>query len=300
MTEPIILKGVKADLHTHGLVNSLTPGWGDSISAFLERRVATLEKADYYLSWKSPSNLLLGVVNFDDSAYEHLVSTRKPAPSRAIYDDYRKIFIATGHPIIHDSWHVYVRGQEIPTEEGHVLVIAADRQIPKRNGSYILTEVLREARDLGAITIADHPLAGGLVKDMLNLVNGSGRFALGEENIRKYAQSLDGIEVWNSNFPGLGEETARLALDLRLLGVYSSDSHDVREALNAYINIPSLDITSPERLKAGIKEGMRKGYGSRMRPRNSRLSGIKHVAAVLYNAARLKAGLVEKVQPSAE
>jgi hypothetical protein len=113
---------VKADLHTHGFC-----GWHKGRGQFLMRLFGDSPERSLETvcgrGFEEGQNTLIGMVNFNGFRYEGLVMTRGDLPTGwDIYDDHRKVFVG-----VYDSWRglwsFMLRGQEIPTEKGHVLVL---------------------------------------------------------------------------------------------------------------------------------------------------------------------------------
>ncbi|MBI2630418.1 hypothetical protein HYW76_04930 [Candidatus Pacearchaeota archaeon] len=281
------IKNVKADLHTHGWCGQET-GFGQIVLRVLgetgKRDLATFAQRCF----DEEQNTLGAMVNFNDTRYEKITNTRgKIGRDYELYDDHRQRFAG-----VYDKktglWSVMIRGQEIPTDQGHVLIIGGDKNIDDRK----IEDVLKQAEDMGALKIADHPLAeyGWLGK----IWTRGGRLSLGRNNLEEYKERFDGIEVVNSNFMDLIEETNRIAEELGLPKFCSSDSHTLRNMFSSYMIFPEVDLTSWERLIESIRQRMIKEDYEAYAGTNGRFEKGRHIIAVLYNIAREKIGIVKK------
>ncbi len=291
------IKKVKADLHTHGFC-----GWSTGFGQSVMRLFGDSSERDLWAvsdrCFNEGVNTLIGFVNFNDTRYEGLVNTRKGILPKGygIYDDYKESFIGV-HNRFRDIWNFIMRGQEIPTEKGHVLVLGGDKNIEHRQ----FEDVIKSAKDMDALRIADHALAEfGLLGKVYDIVTGNHgrRLSLGKENLKRYAQDFDAMEVGNSNFHNLVEESEDVAKRLDLAKVYTSDSHNLSCMFSSNMVFGNLDFSSPEKLRGSLRERLRDNQYEKVAGRNRRFETLLHAGAVLYNIARQKIGLVkgEKVE----
>jgi hypothetical protein len=149
---------------------------------------------------------------------------------------------------------------------------------------------------MGALKIADHPLAEmgrmGRVYDWAT-GNHKRRLSLGRETLEKYKIFFDAVEAGNSNFPKLIEPTERLARELGLPVVYTSDSHSYGCMFSSWMSFPSLDFSSPEGLRGCLRDFLLNGtHFSFKSGRNRMGETLLHAGAVAYNLAREKIGWV--------
>lgn len=280
------LNNVRADLHTHGWCGQET-GTGQFVLRILgetgERNLAELSRRGF----SETQNTLIGLVNFGDTRYQKIVNTRgQLGKNFEVYDDNRKRFIGVHHKAL-DSWCFVLRGQEIPTDKGHVLILGNDQEIKYTS----LDEVIKSAEDMETLVVADHPLAEkGLAGNIFSLIRRDKKpLSLGEKTLRKHTERFDAIEIHNSNFPELSPEIAGLAQELHKQGFVVSDSHDLRRKFSSYMEYPELDFGSWESLRDGLLNQER--YP--VKGTNRKFEKYLHGLAVAYNIARQITGLVK-------
>lgn len=286
------IEKIKADLHTHGFC-----GWHKGPGQFLMRLFGDSPERSLQAvcerGFEEKQNTLIGMVNFNGYRYEGLVRTRKDLPKGwEVYDDHRKVFVGIRDPG-RGLWCFMLRGQEVPTDKGHVLILGGDNNIAHRK----FEEVIKAADDMGALKIADHPLAKlGLLGKAYDLATGNHgrRLSLGEETLREYADCFDAIEVGNSNFPGLVRKTDRLAGELCLDSVYTSDSHSYGCMFSSWMKFPSLDFRYPDFLRMDLRFKLAVEDYEAYAGRNRRFETLLHGGAVAYNLFREAIGLVSK------
>ena len=124
---------VKADLHNHLRTRSDMHGLFNPAIDKTKKRLG--------------AGGILGVVNFDDRRYEDFVSQkggyeREKIGRNAIYVPEKDILV--------------VKGQEVPTQDGHILVIGLNYGVNlERKRS--LKDTIANALDENGIIILDHP-----------------------------------------------------------------------------------------------------------------------------------------------
>ena len=248
------LQNVRADLHTHGWAGQET-GKGQIVLEKLgetgRRDLATPCTQGHF---QSP-HTLIGLVNFGDTRYEKIVNTRGSlGRGLEVYDDHRQRFVGVrliGNCDAESKWCFVLRGQEIPTDKGHVLILGGDENIQYEK----LDDVLKCAKDIGALKVADHPLAKkGILGKVFSLLTHNGKpLSLGRLTLEDYSDKFDGVEVSNSNVPELTEETIGIAKSLGLTQYSSSDSHTLHQLFSGWTEFPELDFSSWEKLRTGLK-----------------------------------------------
>jgi len=170
---------------------------------------------------------ILVFTNFVDSRYEDLKNTYRSLRTNYEMQDLGRLFyVYNGEELF-----TVIKGQEIPTKQGHILTVGATGDIQNYKD---IEETLKEARDKDAIIIADHPFTsvwGGI----------------GKENLEEYLDKWDAIEVFNSQnialVPFLSFLDQRRSNDYaqsfadkhNLAGVATSDSHRLNEIALSYI-----------------------------------------------------------------
>lgn len=192
---------INADLHTYWRTSSkIKPqDFGDLVDTAFERL---------------GGGGIVGLVDFEDSRYNTLCNSK---------DSYERINFRTG-VYVPEKEITIVRGQEIPTKQGHLLVLGLGEKIYLPSGEDVL-ETIKRAEDAQAIKIADHPfyfeglgncLEGILERlDAIEVYNATAEFGLKFGPLKKGAniEALGYFENKKESFPKLG-------------GLYSSDSHN--------------------------------------------------------------------------
>ena len=260
------LENVIADLHVHGFTSPET-GFGDFLlKPFGPGKRTITSFIEYSRRKVGAKNTVVGVVNFDNNTYEIIANSRKRLSISQIYDDHRKVFVGVNRV---GKWFLLIRGQEIHTDIGHVLVLVGDSNIKYRK----FEDVHKAAKDMGALLVADHVL---------------GTFGLGAENLRKYKEFFSGVEAANSIFPELTEKTERLLSEPDFAGLaryYNSDSHSLRTIFSSYTLFDVLDISNPCSLKDGLRKSI-KGQAGKNRIGEKYI----HAVSVAYNLGRFIIG----------
>ncbi len=284
------IENVKADLHTHGWPGQ-EPGPGQVVLKMLgetgERNLQSIAERGF----REGQNTLIALVNFNDTRYQKIVNTRGDVPKGFdIYDDHVERFVGV-YDKQRELWNFVLRGQEVPTDQGHLLVLGGNEEIERR----VVEDVLKEAEDMGALIGGDHVLAKEPGK-IFNKIGSkeSERYSLGEENVRKYGKRFDFIEYGNSNVWKLTEETENFGEETGIPGFYSSDSHDLKRIFSSYRVFPELDFSDFQTLRQGIIECIESETVSHYSGGNRRLENLWHGLAVLYNIARQRIGIVKK------
>lgn len=145
--------------------------------------------------------------------------------------------------VIHDF--IIIVGEEIDTQEGHLVVLGIDKKIPS---NLPFSETLQLARELSGLAIVPHPF------DYL-------RGGVGPEIVRAFVP--DAIEVANSHSllfgltKGLG---TRLARELNISSVGGSDAH-LPETIGDSYTVVSCRNRSQDSILESIKEGRTEVFG---------------------------------------
>jgi len=287
----MLLENVKTDLHAHGWCGQ-EEGLGQIIMKILgetgERNLQTIAEKGF----SQGQNTLIGLINFDDTRYQKIINTReKLGKDFDIYDDNKERFMGVYNKA-KDLWCHILRGQEIPTNEGHLFILGNNRDIQRRN----IEDVFKEAKDMSAINIGDHILFElGLLSKIFGklMSNGVKKYSLGKEGVKKHKEQLDLLEYCNSNFPDLTTETESLGKEVGLKGIYCSDSHILNQIFSSYTIFSELDFTNWYSLRESLMKGINNGTAENYRGANRKLEGLYHGLAVCYNIARQKIGIVK-------
>lgn len=230
---------------------------------------------------------IVGLVNFADRRYEDFSQERgyeKQDLGNALYVPEKDILV--------------VKGQEVPTKEGHLLVLGLRKDVHLKDNR-TLTDTLKEANDNNGIIIADHPF----------YLNGIGqKLKIAPDHL----DYLDGIEVHNGEaalslfgiFPKDANRRAQEyfagvgSIRKNLGAIASSDSHSLRELGTSWtkISMPcnyELSLTSPEEvvdnLRTGIIENRLKKL--KMQMHNSRFDAFAHAASLAAIVGLQKLGI---------
>lgn len=269
----MLIQNVKTDLHTHGWTGQ-EPGFGQFVLKILGERGKRNLQTIAEKGFEQEQDTLIGFINFNDTRYQKIVNTRGELPKNYnLYDDNVQRFVGV-YGKNRDLWSFILRGQEIPTNEGHVLVLGNNKEIKRRT----IEDVLKEAKDMNALIVGDHFL---------------GLKGLGKENIIRYIKYLDLLEYGNSNFPELTSKSKDIGEKLKIPGLYNSDSHNLERMFSSYMIFPELDFSDWKTLREGIiksAENEKMGYYA---GKNRRFEIPIHFAAVVYNISRQKMGLVK-------
>ena len=213
---------------------------------------------------------IMGLVNFSDHRYEdfsELKGYEREDKGNAIYIPEKEILV--------------VKGQEIPTKQGHLLVLGLEK------GKYLqenrtVEDTIKEAKDNNGIIIADHPF----------YIAGIGIYLSRNTHL---IGDIDALEVFNGEavwIPGLtprnsnkkAEEfyTRCLECNPKIAGISSSDGHSLYEIGNCSTNIRCLpeykEINDSEDLIKNIRKSLQV-YDPLFSPVNraSRIGAIDHI-----------------------
>lgn len=210
---------------------------------------------------------IIGLVNFEDRRYEEFADS----------DGYDRMNLGNAMHFPEQDVLI-IKGQEVPTREGHLLVIGVPQSVYLESDKS-LDYTLDEVKDIDALNGADHPEnANGLGPflranpkhlerlDFLEVFNGES--ALSFRNANKRAQAFyDGIK---NNYPLLAPMS-------------SSDGHSLYEIAGSYTNLLMSENYREIKDSNGLVDALSIGLtgvctlGWEGRKRNSRLGAIDHV-----------------------
>ena len=248
------MEKIKADLHNHLRTSSI------------------LENSDFnnsidVASRKLGSGACFGLINMHDRRYEKFADL-KGYEREWIGDNKNGIYIPEKDVLV-------VRGQEITTKQGHLLVLGLGYEIHLKNG-ISLEETLKKAKDNNGIIITDHPF----------YTEGTGNYL---EKNQKFLEDIDAIEVHNgesafglplSPFPiGANKKAqdfySRIKKDYPHLGaISSSDGHSIDEVGSSWT-----EIDKPEYNKNFI-------YSLKDSVRNTNLANCKKMENSVFGAIK--------------
>jgi pyruvate/2-oxoacid:ferredoxin oxidoreductase alpha subunit len=92
----------------------------------------------------------------------------------------------------------------------------------------------------------------------------------------------------------LARKTLKLATKYGLPVLASSDSHRVSHALQSYTQFEDLDFSSPEELKASIREQLKKHKPHLAGRSNGVIESYRHGLRVLETHLLLRTGLIKR------
>jgi hypothetical protein len=211
---------------------------------------------------------LVGIVNFSDSRYEDFVNC--PGYEREpLGEDYNGVYVP-------EKDIYFVKGQEVPTKQGHLLILGIKYNVQLKDGRDI-GDTIKEAKDNQGIIIADHPFYS----------NGVGDYLIKNKDV---VGQLDGIEIHNGEacfyllfgpFPRHANNKAKefyQSSTVKKLGaISSSDGHSFYELGSSYTVLPDLDRSNfVESLRNSIRSTCIKN--SLVKENNSFFGAMDHIS----------------------
>ena len=222
---------IKADLHNH--FSTWSEGWGN-----FDDIIDTISK--------NFGQGVVGLSNCKDNRYETFVdssSGNSKYERVEIGGDKNALFVPEKNLLI-------VRGQEVFTEQGHFLVLGTPKK--HRIASEDLTDVVKEANDIGAGTIAIHPY-----------FQGTGKYL---ERHPELLDQIDSIEIYNASlelFSLFGKNYNGLTKRLFIHGIHHdlgccafTDGHSIESIGTSYTMIPELNMNSSQALRSSLKKAL--------------------------------------------
>lgn len=262
-----MLYNCRADLHTHLQTRNVTHDF-NKITDTIRQRLG-------------PEGII-GLINFEDDRYERVLGMEgyeRENVGNAFYIPEKDVLV--------------IKGQEVPTKEGHLLVLGLEEGIGLASNRSV-EDTLKEARDNNGVIILDHPFYR----------DGLGNYF---SERRRLFEEIDGIETFNgeASLP-LGPSTMKA--NGRALGLYleakkdnphlgaisASDGHSLYEIGKSFTKLPKIDYNSPESLNDSLREGIREDImrGERvMDHRTGMIGTVDHVADLVSIIALSKVGI---------
>lgn len=261
---------IKADLHNHLRTSSRPTNLNEVVNATYKK----LGKGG-----------VLGVTNFSDFRYENLINS--PGYLRQyVGDEKNGIYIPEKDIYI-------IKGQEIPTKEGHLLVLGTGEGNHLKEGR-TLEDTIKEAKDQNGIIVAVHPFyvsnIGNYLKnnpelvgeiDAIEIHNGKASFGFPVGplplNANKKAEGF--YKEIKQYFPNLG-------------AVSFSDGHSIYEIGSSWTGIEKPD---EKNLANSMRTSLQKtNLDSPKKKTKSYLGAIDHIAdMLLINQVGNRIGLKE-------
>ncbi len=269
---------VKADLHNH--LSTVR----EDLSGLA---IKSVERASKNLGLHG----VIGIINAQDKGigrYETFISGLRGYDTddigNAVYVPEKAIYV--------------VRGQEVFTKDqrGHLLILGLNKGV-KLEDRVPLQDTLKQAKDLGGVTVLDHPcFADGVIA----------------RNPEKYLEFLekglvDGIEVHNGEawlpIPGYFPANRKAqGLFWELMQRYnigalsSSDGHSVREIGSSYTLLGQPDFENADKLRETLRKAIREHKDfSQDRQTNSYLPALNHGFKVASLRFLSKLGLFPQI-----
>lgn len=263
----VMEKRIKADLHNH--FSTWSYGWGD-FDLVIDKISTKFGKG------------VIGLANCDDKRYEIFVDSSS-GNSRyervEIGEDKNALWLPQKNILI-------VRAQEVFTEQGDFLVLGTPKnhRIKKKD----LREVIKEANEIGAGTIAIHPY-----------LRGTGEYL---EKHPELIEQIDSIEIYNASVELFGSRHNNLTKRLFVYGIHHNigccaftDGHSINAIGTSYTNIPELDITNSETLKKSLREALLQTRSAHYLKMNSaKIDAFMHCVALYFWRHFKKDAIVQK------
>ncbi len=220
-------------------------------------------------------NGIFGMVNFSDMRYEHF-SGLKGYERFEVGENGNGLYIPSRKILV-------VKGQEVPTKQGHLLVIGLGKNKHIKELRDV-KDTIREAKDNDGIIILDHPfykhgLGPYLMKstnisllndiDAVEIHNGEAAFGTPfiETGYAKVANALAEAtyKFYKERFPNLG-------------ALSTSDGHSMYELGSSWTEIDSPFITNTKGFNRSLREAVRKAnLDSPMKKKKSIVGAIDHI-----------------------
>lgn len=264
------MRKVKADLHNHLRTSSNMKGLFNPAIDLASKRLG--------------KGGIFALVNFEDERYERFSEENgyeRKDLGNAIYVPEKDILV--------------VKGQEIPTKKGHLLVLGLERGV-KISANNTFIDIISEARYNGGIIIADHPFYHSGIGKMLERTppilnhidaieghNGEAAFGLpiGPFPLNANRKAQEFYEKMSQQYPHLGM-------------ISTSDGHSLYELGKSYIdiNMPEdyLKFRIPGALSEFLLDRIHKSRLEDSHIEDSKLGALRHITALLAYAGLRKLG----------
>lgn len=264
---------VKADLHNHLRTSSrIFSGDFDKVAKITRFRLGF--------------DGIIGVVNFSDNRYEKLIQC--PGYERVDLENDGSCFYVP-------DLDVYImKGQEVPTKEGHLLVLGIGKNVHLKDGRS-LDDTVKEAKDNRGIILADHPFysngVGNYLRrnpdfienlDAIEVHNGEAGFSLPFSNYFPPKANEKAQEFFSDYFLTYAQKNDLSHIDSPELGaIYSSDGHSFYEIGSSYTELTSAisQIDFLNSLRTAIHKTGNRTEGKQS---NSKLGALDHIVDLAF------------------
>ena len=252
---------VKADLHNHLRTSSRF------FDSDFNRAIDTSRD-------KLGKGGIMGLVNFNDHRYEDFISLRS----------YHRDYIGSNSNAVYfpDKDILVVKGQEVPTKQGHLLVLGLGKGVHlKQDKDLVYT--LQEAEDNQGIIIADHPF----------YAHGVGNYLAENPDLLKY---FDALEVHNGEAAfgipktpfiyGANQKALRFYNEHRgdfsnLGALSSSDGHSFYELGTSWTEIDFPDLYNAN-FNNSLRRSIRNTNESKKMKTNSFIGAVDHLTDLAF------------------
>ncbi len=260
---------IKADLHNH-------------LRTFTHAKEGDFDLAVDLAYKRLGLGGILGLVNFVETRYE-LYSQQKSKYGRRVLGN--AVYVPEKDILI-------VKGQEIATKQGHLLVLGL-RERKHLHSGRTLEDSLKEAKDNNGIIIADHPF----------YKEGVGNYLTGKLLEQIDALELNGEASW---IPGITPINANLKainyfLDIKDdfdIGIIAnSDGHSFFELGKSFTYFPQPDLKNSETLVSSLRRGIRNAKLEDTHSVKSLLGTYLHVGLLAPLIIGSKLGLIKITNP---
>jgi len=247
---------IKADLHNHLRTSSNMEGLFNKVVDKIRERLG--------------SGGIIAVANYNDKRYESFVNQKgyiRENLGNAIYIPEKEILI--------------VKGQEIPTKDGDLLILGLKENTHLKSGR-ILEDTCKEANDNGGIIIGVH----------FFYVAGVGPSLEENESLLKY---FDGFEIHNGEaaiwIPGIAPAHAnkkaqefyeKIKNDYDTGAISCSDGHSLYEIGSSYIFLEKPNIKNSEKLNKSLRKSIREHKDfSQDKQKNSYIGALDNISKLM-------------------
>ena len=250
------MKEIKTDLHNH-------------LASFSYK--GNFNKVVDITKKKLGKGGILGITNYNDFRYENFMRLRKGYKIQNIGNAF----------YIPEKEILVVKGQEVLTKQGHVLVLGLKEDFNLQN-KRTLEDSLKQAKDNNGITIAVHPF----------FIWGIGNYLRKNSKLLKY---FDGFEVHDGE-AFYGNKNAEIFYNLIKddydIGALSfSDGHSLYEIGSSYTLLEQPDFRNSERLIESLRKSIKQHEDySKDRQHFSKLGSLDHSMDTIGMIALMKLG----------
>lgn len=201
------MREIKADLHNHFTTKS---------------RVLDVNRVVDTVRENLGVGGICALVNYDDQRYEAFARKAESVgvnKGNSVYFPDRDVLV--------------VKGEEIPTREGDLLVLGLDEGMHLYHGERISIESnIFKANELCAVNVLPHPFFHSKIgKKVLADFEG--------EQHKKYLEYIHAVEIWNSNSPGSANDRAEdlhtFLANPHLLNLYGAVYENKPTSKNSHI-----------------------------------------------------------------